>query len=93
VVEITAEHPKVGDQEYQGVLLKTLLDMAGLREGASKLVLTASDGYAVEVGLSDVLACQECLVAFTDTPGKFDLVMPDLASNFWVKEITQIEVR
>jgi DMSO/TMAO reductase YedYZ molybdopterin-dependent catalytic subunit len=93
VVQITAEHPKKGSLEYQGVLLNALLEMAGLRDVVTKLVLTASDGYSVEVGLSDVLACQDCLVAFTDTPGKFDLVMPDLPSTFWVKEITQIEAK
>jgi DMSO/TMAO reductase YedYZ molybdopterin-dependent catalytic subunit len=93
VVQITAEHPKKGSQEYQGVLLNALLEMAGLKEGVAKLVLIASDGYQVEIELSQALACQECLVAFTDTPGKFDLVMPGLESTFWVKGITQIEAK
>ena len=32
VLEITAEHPKKGKQEYQGVSLNMLLDLAGVRD-------------------------------------------------------------
>ncbi|MBN1149024.1 MAG: molybdopterin-dependent oxidoreductase [Anaerolineales bacterium] len=93
VVQVSAEHPKKGLQDYEGVLLSTLLEMAGPKEGASQLALIASDGYSVEIELAQVSACQECLVAFSETPGKFNLVMPGLESSFWVKEIVQIEIR
>jgi DMSO/TMAO reductase YedYZ molybdopterin-dependent catalytic subunit len=93
VVQITAEHPKQGQQDYEGVPLNSLLSLTKVKPGATKLILTASDGYSAEVELSLVEACMDCLVAFTDTPGKFNLVMPDMESSLWVKELMMIEVQ
>lgn len=93
VVQITAEHPKKGPTDYDGVRLSTLLDMAKVSADAEKLVLTASDGYSSEVFLAEVLASPDCLLAFTDEEGLFSLVMPDLPSSVWVKGIVKIEVQ
>jgi DMSO/TMAO reductase YedYZ molybdopterin-dependent catalytic subunit len=93
VVQITAEHPKKGPTEYEGVLLNTLLNLAEVLPGASKMLVTASDGYAVELALGDVQSCQECLVAFSETPGLYNLVMPGLDSSAWVKEVVLIEIK
>ena len=46
VVNITAEHPKKGPQEYEGVRLNMLLDQVGVKDGATVLVLTAGDGFS-----------------------------------------------
>jgi hypothetical protein len=91
VVEITAEHPKKGDQTYEGVRLNALLDLAGVQAGAAGLVVTASDGYASEVALADVQACADCLVAFDDDILR--MVMPGMESSAWVKDVVQIEVK
>jgi DMSO/TMAO reductase YedYZ molybdopterin-dependent catalytic subunit len=93
VVQITAEHPKKGNQDYEGVLLSLLLEQAVVKDGAAKLILTAGDGYSAEVALADVQACTDCMVSFTDTPGELFLVMPGLPSNAWIKDIVQIEVQ
>jgi DMSO/TMAO reductase YedYZ molybdopterin-dependent catalytic subunit len=93
VVHITAEHPKKGAQEYDGVRLSTLLAQAKPSAGASAIVFTAGDGYAAEAELAAVQACADCLGAFTDTPGQFALAMPGLPSNLWVKGIAKIEVK
>jgi hypothetical protein len=93
VVKLTAEHPKKGKQDYEGVSLNALLDMAGIKEGATTLVFTASDGYVSEVALSDVRACAKSLLAFTDTAEHFNLVMPDLPSSAWAKDVVKIEVK
>ena len=93
VIQITAEHPKKGQQEYSGIYLNALLDQAGPQESATTLIATADDGFASEIALSDVRDCNDCLLAFTNTPGKFKLVMPDLPSNVWVKGIVQIEIK
>jgi DMSO/TMAO reductase YedYZ molybdopterin-dependent catalytic subunit len=93
VVEITAEHPKKGKETYQGVRLNALLEMVKLKPEARKLVFTAADGYTAEVELAKLLACTDCLLAFTETPGKFKLVMPELESALWVKDIIKIEVK
>jgi DMSO/TMAO reductase YedYZ molybdopterin-dependent catalytic subunit len=92
VVQITAEHPKSGQQEYEGVRLNALLDQAGVQDGATKLVVTAADGFVVEIFVAEVRDCADCLLGFTNTPGKFKLVMPGLPSSVWVKDVVQIQV-
>jgi DMSO/TMAO reductase YedYZ molybdopterin-dependent catalytic subunit len=93
VVQITAEHPKKGPQDYEGVRLSTLLDLAKVKPEATKLVITASDGFTAEVFLAEVLAIPDCLVAFTDEPGVFNMVMPTLPSSVWTKGVVKIEVK
>jgi DMSO/TMAO reductase YedYZ molybdopterin-dependent catalytic subunit len=93
VVQITAEHPKSGQQEYEGVRLNALLDQAEVQESANKLVVTAADGFVAEVFVAEARDCADCLLGFTNTPGKFKLVMPGLPSNVWVKDVVQIEIR
>jgi DMSO/TMAO reductase YedYZ molybdopterin-dependent catalytic subunit len=93
VLELTAEHPKKGKETYQGIRLNALLELAGLKPAATRLAFTAADGYTAEVNLSDLLACTDCLLAFTNTPGKFKLVMPGMESSLWVKDVASIEAR
>ena len=93
VVKITAEHPKSGAAEYEGVRLSELLALAKPAASAAKIVFIATDGYSAEAALADVLACADCLVAFTNTPGKLKLAMPGLSSGLWVKDVKQIELR
>lgn len=93
ILTITAEHPKSGSAEYDGVSLKALLEMAGVQDGATTLVITAGDGYSSEVSLADVLACEDCLLGFTNTLEKFKVVMPGFGSEAWVKEVVSLEVK
>jgi hypothetical protein len=93
VLQITAEHPKSGTADYEGVSLNALLDMAGVQDGATALVITSADGYATEVSLDEVRACTDCLLGFTNTLEKFKMVMPDLPSNLWVKDVASLEVK
>ena len=92
VVKITAEHPKKGQGEYEGVRLKGLLEKAGLQEGAAALLLAADDGYSIEVALADVQKCEDCLVSFRAEGGLL-AVMPGMPSNTWVKGLISIEVK
>ena len=85
IVTINAEG-KDGPQDFQGILLNPLLDLAGLKDGVTKLVLTASDGYTAEVNLSDVQDCPNSLLAFMDTPGAYMIVLPDLETSTSGKE-------
>ncbi len=94
VAQIEALHPKKGTTDaYEGIRLSTLLEMAGVQEGAATLVLTAGDGYAMEISLADASACADCLIAFTDTPGTFNLIMPGFDGSYWIKDITFIEIK
>jgi len=93
VLKITAEHPKKGKEDYEGIALNALLDLAGTKEGAKTLVVTSADGYVTEVSLTDLRACKDCLLGFTNTLEKFKLVMPGLESSFWAKDVIKIEVK
>jgi hypothetical protein len=92
IVTITAQG-KNGPEDFQGVLLNPLLDMAGLKDGTAKLVFTASDNYSAEVNLSDVRDCPKALLAFMDTPGTYMIVLPDQPTSTWVKNVITIEVK
>jgi hypothetical protein len=45
------------------------------------------------VALSDVRACPKCLLAFTEAAEHFNMVMPDLPSSAWAKDVVKIEVK
>jgi hypothetical protein len=91
-VTIQAEHPKNGMQEYEGVRLASLLQIAQVQPEATKVVFTASDGYGAEIDLATLLGCPDCMLAFGEMPGCFWTVMPGQASALWIKEVTKIEV-
>jgi DMSO/TMAO reductase YedYZ molybdopterin-dependent catalytic subunit len=93
VLTINAEHPKNGKQDFEGVSLNALLDLAGVTEGATTLAITASDGYSTEISLDEVRACTDCLLGFTNTLEKFKMVMPNLPSGAWVKDVVKLEVK
>ena len=93
VLKVTVEHPKSGPMAAEGVRLSKLLAQVQPAAGAKTLVITAADGYSAEVGLAEVQACDDCMLAFTDTPGQFRLVMPDLPSDVWVKDVVKIELK
>ncbi len=92
VVEIQAEYPQKGTQTYRGIRLNDLLDFAGVETGTTELIVTASDGYQVSIGLADVQNCQDCLLAF-DEEGMLNLVMVGMDSGFWVKDVNFLQVK
>jgi DMSO/TMAO reductase YedYZ molybdopterin-dependent catalytic subunit len=93
VLNINAEHPKKGPADYEGISLNALLDLAGVQDGATTLVVTSADGYVTEISLDEIQACVDCLLGFTDTPDAFSLVMPGMPGNFWAKDVVNIEVK
>ncbi len=93
VMTISAKHPKKDEtREYEGVLLKTLLDMVKPKADASKLKFVAGDGYSVDLPLADVLACQDCMLSFGDEE-TLNSVMPGMESSAWVKDVVQIIIQ
>jgi DMSO/TMAO reductase YedYZ molybdopterin-dependent catalytic subunit len=91
-VQISAEHPKQGMKQFEGVRLNALLDQAKVKGNATKLLLVSGDGYTVEVSLADARKCADCLVAIGDD-GKLSTAMPGMQSNFWSKDVVKIEVK
>ncbi len=77
---------------YTGVPVNTLLDKAGVAGGASTLVFVADDGYSAEAALSEVQACQDCIVSFRNQGG-FSMVLPGFPGNVQVKGVVEIQVK
>lgn len=92
-IKINAEHPKNGLQEYEGIALNTLLNLAMVQTGAARVAFTAKDGYSTTVDLAAVQACSDCLLALTGEPGVYSLAMPGFESSAWVKDLITIEIQ
>ena len=90
-VKISAEHPKKGLQDYEGVRLNDLLQQTQPASDAATVLFTAGDGYTAELPWATLTACTDCLVTFDGEA--FGLVMPGQESGFWVKDIRLIEVK
>jgi hypothetical protein len=93
VVDIQAEHPKKGLQDYAGVRMSTLMAQAGVKAEAATLVIAASDGFSAEIDVPTLSACADCMLAFTDTPESFTAVMPGQSSKLWVKDVVSLEFK
>jgi hypothetical protein len=79
-------------QDYTGVSLNALLELAGLSADATAVALIADDGYSAEVTLADLQACAECIVSFRNQGG-FSTVMPGFTGKEQVKGVIEIQVK
>ncbi len=77
---------------FNGVSLAALLALAAPKAEATTLVFVAEDGYTAELPLADALACEKCIVAFSDD-GTLRTVMPDMSSKVNVKGVVEIQVK
>ena len=93
VVKINAPNAKGVAADFEGVRISTLLELAGVKDSATTIRFTASDGYYAEVSIADLKACTDCLIGFTSTVDSFKLVMPGMTSDIWVKDVNKITVR
>jgi DMSO/TMAO reductase YedYZ molybdopterin-dependent catalytic subunit len=91
-MEVEAANNDVVLSTYTGVSLKALLELAAPNAEATKLVFVADDGYTAELPLADALACEKCIVAFSDD-GTLRTVMPDMSSKVNVKGVVEIQVK
>lgn len=76
------------DGDVTGASLLALLETAGVN--ADTIVLTASDGYAAEVAVSDL---DDTAIIVVDDDGTFDSVIPTLATDKWVKDLVSITAK
>jgi DMSO/TMAO reductase YedYZ molybdopterin-dependent catalytic subunit len=94
VVTLNLEHPKNGPTDYTGIRLNDLLNEAGIKDGATTVTLTASDGFTNDLDLATVQACTDCLVAFDpETTGVYNAAMSGQSSKAWVKQLVTITVK
>ena len=91
---ISATGPKqTAAQDYTGVRLSIILDKAQVKSDATSMIMIASDGFSSTVDIAAVKACADCMIAFTDTAGTVNAVMPGQSNKAWVKGIVKIEFK
>ncbi len=91
---ISATPPKqTAAQSFTGVRLSDLMNSAQVKSEAVSMVMTGSDGYSATLDLPTVKACADCMIAFTDTAGTLNAVMPGMAGKAWVRGIVKIEFK
>ena len=83
-----------GDSElYKGVLIKSLLENAGVKPQATSIIFISEDGKSSgDVPVSDVISCENCILSFR-TKGGFSVVAPDLGKDAQIKGIVRIDVK
>jgi DMSO/TMAO reductase YedYZ molybdopterin-dependent catalytic subunit len=87
---ITAEHPKLGKQDYTGVLLSDISAAVGVQAAAKVLDMGASDGYMGEVTLADLDPNSMIAIA---ADGKLNVVLPGQEGKAWVKDVITLDFK
>jgi hypothetical protein len=89
---------------FEGVLLADLLAVAGIRDSASKVSLTALDDYKVDFKVADVRSSQMLLATKADgkhmpidRSGPIRIVFPDSSSlgrnpDLWIWSVSELKV-
>jgi len=91
-IQVQSTNKKGETSTYTGVLIKKLLEQAGVAADAATIVFVADDGYTAETALADVTKCDKCIVSFRDNGG-FSTVLPDFAGSLQVKGVVEIQVK
>lgn len=91
-VAIKAKDRDGAEQTYTGVPIATLLERAGVKSGATKLIFTGGDGYTAEVTLADLKGDADAIIA-ADANGAFRDIVPSQMPKVWVKGLTKIDVQ
>src|SRR6056297_421950 len=79
-------YEKSSVEDMTGISLKKLVEEAGLKS-ADKYMLTASDGYSVEVSSSDL----ENGILYLEDGDVVRTTFSNLSKKFWVKNLLKIE--
>jgi molybdate transport system substrate-binding protein len=90
-VEVKATDQGGTEQTYKGVPIAALLEQAGVKSGATKMVFTGGDGYTAELTLADLRADKDAIIT-ADENGAFRNIIPSQRPGTWVKGLVKIEV-
>ena len=92
VMKITADHPKLGTQNYSGVRFSDLLTLFKVKSSATMVDIGATDGYMAEITIADIQKTPDALLAIGDD-GKLTTVMPGMPGKAWVKDAISMEFK
>ncbi len=90
----------IGNAEWTGVPVRTLLEQAGPLDTAASVIFTALDGYRVSIGLVTIYARDDIMLAYgmngeTLPPEQgypLRLIFPGITGNMWIQWVSHIEV-
>ncbi len=91
-IEAGSTNREGGAKTCIGVPINALLELVGVKEGATTLVYVADDESTAEVTLAEVRGCADCIVSFRNQGG-FGIVMPGFPGNVQVKGVVEIQVK
>jgi energy-coupling factor transport system substrate-specific component len=80
----------LSEQQYTGVPLRAVLSDAGVKDGATKVVVTASDGYSQQFELSNVTAADDVILINENETVR--LVAKGYAGGMWVEMVNSLSV-
>lgn len=89
-VTVTADDPDTGSADFDGVQLSEVFSYVGVQSDATSVVVTAYDGTSVDITLADI--SEDALLTVTDDDA-FNLVMPGMDSEAWVKDVVKMEFK
>lgn len=92
VETITADHPKLGSQEYTGVRMSVLFDTFKVQSGATAVVMGSRDGFMAEIAVADIEKTADAMLAIGDD-GTLNGVMPGMTGKAWVKDVVSMEFK
>jgi hypothetical protein len=92
VVEVSVDHPKLGPTEYRGVRFSEVFAALAVLDSATSVTMAASDGYMVEIPLSELRASEEAILAVGED-GTISVVIPGMETKNWVKDVISMEFK
>jgi hypothetical protein len=90
-IEAERENKEGEMSTYIGAPIRALLEEAGVPDDATKVTFVAEDDSTADTELSDVLACEDCIVSFRNQGG-FSIVMPGYSGELQMKGVVEIQV-
>ncbi len=77
------------EQNYTGVPVRAVLADAGLKEGATTLIVSATDGYSQAFDIANITANDNLILI--DQNGTVRLVAKGYAGGMWVEMVNKLE--
>lgn len=92
-VRLVAEHPTEGRREYEGVRFADLFAQVEITNmcTCSTAAFQAADGRWAEIRLLDFERVPDGMLV--PNGDAYDLVMPGLKAQYWLKDVRRIEIR
>jgi len=90
-IQVDSTNNEGGTETYTGVRIRTLLSLAGVKPDASTAIFITGDGETIEVPLSELQDCEDCIFTFRKNGG-FSVLVPAVSNKLMVKGLAEVQV-